>query len=133
MRLISLLTCLYIGLCAPLVSALNLIESNSLNLCQDSTNFTATYFSVTFTPNNRSLAFAFDGVAAISGKVTAELVLTAYGYTALRKSINPCDSPELAGLCPMSTGPIDVPSANIVLPDDVVSQIPREFWILLIV
>ncbi|EYE91102.1 transient receptor potential ion channel family protein [Aspergillus ruber CBS 135680] len=123
MRLISLFTWFFVALLAQFGGATKLIESNALSLCQDSNNFTATYFSVTFTPNNHSLAFAFDGVAAISGKVKAEIVLTAYGYTALRKELDPCEM-GLAGLCPMQTGPIDVPRANLDLPENVVSQIP---------
>jgi hypothetical protein len=126
MRLISLIISLFVAfLATPLVSATKLIESNALNLCQDSSNFTATFFSVTFTPNNRTLAFAFDGVAAISGKVTAELILTAYGYEALRRELDPCEM-KLQGLCPMNAGPIDVPSANIVVSEDVAKQIPGE-------
>lgn len=123
MRLLSLFTWFFLALIAPLTGATKLIESNALSLCQDSSNFTATYFSVTFTPNNRSLAFGFDGVAAISGKVKAEIILTAYGYTALRKELDPCEM-NLPGLCPMQTGPINVPTANIDLPESVVSQIP---------
>ncbi|OJJ82911.1 transient receptor potential ion channel family protein [Aspergillus glaucus CBS 516.65] len=123
MRLISLFAWFFVALLAQFGGATKLIESNALSLCQDSNNFTATYFSVTFTPNNHSLAFAFDGVAAISGKVKAEIVLTAYGYTALRKELDPCEM-GLAGLCPMQTGPIDVPRANLDLPESVVSQIP---------
>lgn len=125
MRLISLFTWFFLALLAPFCGATKLIESNALSLCQDSNNFTATYFSVTFTPNNRSLAFGFDGVAAISGKVKAEIILTAYGYTALRKELDPCEM-NLAGLCPMQAGPIDVPNANIDLPEDVVSKIPSK-------
>lgn len=125
MRLISLFTWFFVALLAQFGGATKLIESNALSLCQDSNNFTATYFSVTFTPNNHSLAFAFDGVAAISGKVKAEIVLTAYGYTALRKELDPCEM-GLAGLCPMQTGPIDVPRANLDLPENVVSQIPSK-------
>ncbi|KAF7586160.1 hypothetical protein BBP40_009393 [Aspergillus hancockii] len=124
MRLLSpLFTILLAFLCAPLVSAVKLIESNALNLCQDSANFTATLFKVTFTPNNRSLVFSFDGVATISGKVKAEITLDAYGYTALRKELDPCDM-DIGGLCPMSAGPIDVPKAQIDVPQDVVNKIP---------
>lgn len=124
MRLISLLACVFLVFFSP-VSAVKLIKSNSLNLCQDSSNFTATYFSVTFTPNNRSLAFSFDGVTSISGHVTAELVLTAYGYQAMKKILNPCEM-DLQGLCPMSAGPINLPEANVEVPEDVVSHIPGE-------
>lgn len=126
MRLTALFTWFFLAFLTQFGSATKLIESNALSLCQDSSNFTATYFSVTFTPNNRSLAFGFDGVAAISGKVTAEIILTAYGYEALRKELDPCEM-NLAGLCPMQTGPIDVPNANIDLPEDVVSKIPSKY------
>lgn len=126
MRLISLFAWFFLALVAPLAGATKLIESNALSLCQDSSNFTATYFSVTFTPNNRSLAFGFDGVASISGKVKAELILTVYGYAALRKELDPCEM-NLAGLCPMQAGPIDVPTANIAIPESVVSQFPSKY------
>lgn len=124
MRLKSLLfTFLLACLGAPLVAAVDLIESNALNLCQDSSNFTATLFKVTFTPNNRSLVFSFDGVAAISGKVKATLILDAYGYQAIRQELDPCEM-NIGGLCPMSAGPIDVPKAQIDVPQDVVDKIP---------
>ncbi|KAF7173041.1 hypothetical protein CNMCM5623_005142 [Aspergillus felis] len=124
MRLMPIIFSLFLAfLLSPLVSATKLIESNALDFCQDSSNFTATFFSVTFTPNNRSLAFAFDGVASISGKVTAELILTTYGYEALRIELDPCEM-NLAGLCPMNSGPIDVPRADILVSEDVAKQIP---------
>jgi hypothetical protein len=108
---------------SPLVTAERLIESNALNLCQDSTNFTATYFHVKYTPNNNSLVIGFDGVSGITGFVEATIVLDAYGYTALRQTFNPCDM-DLEGLCPMNTGPIDVRDIPLELPDDVNDQIP---------
>ncbi|PYH87572.1 DUF907 domain protein [Aspergillus ellipticus CBS 707.79] len=124
MRLISLVIGLLVTLLnAPQVAAIRLIESNALSICQDSTNFTATYFSVTFTPGNRSLAFSFDGVSAISGKVTATLVLEAYGIQVLTKTLDPCEM-DISGLCPMNAGSIDVPSATITVPESVVKDIP---------
>lgn len=133
MRLSSLLACFLLAVISPLAFAVNVIESNSLNLCSDTvgqnSNFTATYFSVAFTPNNRTLSFSFDGVSSISGKVKAELILKAYGYTALTKEMDPCEM-KIAGLCPMKTGKIDVPKANMELPADVVSQIPSEPFFL---
>lgn len=128
MRLVSFINCFLIAFLSPLVSG-KFIQSNSLNLCSDFTydtsNFTATYFSVTFTPNNRTLSFSFNGVSAISGKVNAELVLKAYGYTALTKELNPC-AMHLKGLCPMNSGPIDVRDARLELPENVVNQIPSK-------
>ncbi|RAL11976.1 transient receptor potential ion channel family protein [Aspergillus homomorphus CBS 101889] len=108
---------------ASFVSATRLIESNALSLCQNSPNFTATYFSVRFTPNNQSLALSFDGVAAISGYVTADVIIYVYGYEVTTETLNPCTM-NVPGLCPMNAGNINVPIANIVIPDDVVKRIP---------
>ncbi|KKK23937.1 hypothetical protein P175DRAFT_0426465 [Aspergillus ochraceoroseus IBT 24754] len=124
MRFISVLVCFLAALLnSPLVTATRLIESNALNLCQDSTNFTATYFQVKYTPDNNTLTISFDGVASISGYVQAEIILDAYGYTALKKTFNPCDM-DLQGLCPMNAGSINVENIPLDLPSDVSSQIP---------
>ncbi|BCS20677.1 transient receptor potential ion channel family protein [Aspergillus puulaauensis] len=126
MRTISLLLCFLVALLqSPLVSAVRLIESKALTLCQDSNNFTATYFNVRYTPDNGSLVVGFDGVSAISGFVEATIVLDAYGYTALEKTFNPCDySPELKGLCPMNTGEMNITDAPLQVGTDLVDQIP---------
>ncbi|KAL4771238.1 hypothetical protein BDW60DRAFT_65855 [Aspergillus nidulans var. acristatus] len=124
MRSISVLLCFLVALIhTPLVAAERLIESKALTLCQDSSNFTATYFHVRYTPNNNSLLIGFDGVSSISGYVEATIVLDAYGYTAVRQTFNPCDM-DLEGLCPMNTGPMNIRDAPITIGDDVASQIP---------
>ncbi|KAE8147398.1 hypothetical protein BDV25DRAFT_169113 [Aspergillus avenaceus] len=107
----------------PLALGENYIESRALNLCSNSLEFTATYFNVKFTPQNRSIALSLNGRSTISGKVIAELIITVYGYTAMRRVLNPCDM-DLAGLCPVRPGPIPVMSSNIKIPDSVVAQIP---------
>ncbi|KAL2862849.1 transient receptor potential ion channel family protein [Aspergillus lucknowensis] len=124
MRVLPILLC-FLGtlINTPLVTAERLIESNALNLCQDSTNFTATYFHVQYTPNNNSLLIGFDGVSAISGYVEATLILDAYGYTVFRQTFNPCDM-DLEGLCPMNTGPIDVRDIPFEVADDLNEHIP---------
>jgi hypothetical protein len=103
-------------------SAIRLIESKSLNPCQDNSNFTATLFNVIFTPDNRTLAFDVVGVSSITGNVTAELHVIAYGFNALREKLDPCRM-DLAGLCPMNTGQINIQS-NIKLDKEVVDKIP---------
>ncbi|KAL4887039.1 hypothetical protein BJY04DRAFT_204618 [Aspergillus karnatakaensis] len=124
MRSISVaLSFLLAFLYTPLVGAIRLIESNALTLCQDSTNFTATFFHVQYTPDNSSLLIGFDGVSAISGYVEATIILDAYGYTALRQTFNPCEM-DLEGLCPMNTGPIDIRDIPLKLSDDINDQIP---------
>ena len=121
MKLISLLTC-WVAFVAP-AFAVKFLESNSLNLCMESSNFTATYFHVIFYPNNNSLQLAFDGVSYISGKVTADLTLTAYGYKAYSQTLDPC-SIEGMGMCPMAPGPIDLESFSLTLPNTTASRIP---------
>ena len=106
----------------PFASSMRLIESESLNPCQANSSFTATLFNVIFTPDNNSLAFNILGVSSISGYVTAEFDVIAYGYTALRQTLNPCES-HLEGLCPMNTGQINIES-NIDIPPSVEKDIP---------
>ncbi|KAI9037651.1 transient receptor potential ion channel family protein [Aspergillus affinis] len=105
-------------------SSLELIESRALNLCSDSLSLTAEHFNVVFTPQNQSMALGLDGTSRITGYVKAELVLTVYGYEALRKVLDPCDM-SLDGLCPVRAGPLPMMSTNIKIPANVVSQIPR--------
>lgn len=121
MKLISVLAC-FVAFVAP-AFAVDFLESNSLNLCMESSNFTATYFHVIFYPSNNSLEIGFDGVSQISGKVTADLTLTAYGYKAYSSNINPC-SIEGMGMCPMASGPIDLQNVALNLPGDTASNIP---------
>ena len=52
----------------------------------------------------------------------AELEVVVYGYTALRRNLDPCTN-NLEGMCPMNTGPIDIQS-NIDIPKDVVAKFP---------
>lgn len=107
---------------SPFASALRLIESKSLNLCQDNSNFTASLFNVLFTPDNHTLAFDVVGVSSIQGNVTAEIQLIAYGLTAIKQTLDPC-AMNLPGLCPMSTGQINS-QFNIDVGADVVKRIP---------
>jgi hypothetical protein len=108
----------------PFSSAIRLIESQSLNPCQDNSSFTASLFNVVFTPDNNTLAFDVVGVSSIQGNVTAEIMVIAYGFTAVKQTLDPCTM-NLDGLCPMSTGQINIQS-NINVPDDVIAKIPGE-------
>ena len=107
---------------APLASGMRLIESKSLNPCQADASFSATLFNVVFTPDNNSLAFDVVGASTISGYVVAELDVIAYGYSALKQTIDPCES-NLEGMCPMNPGQINIES-NLDISDEVISNIP---------
>jgi hypothetical protein len=106
-------------------SALKLIESKSLNPCQANSSFSATLFDVVFTPDNKTLTFNIVGVSAISGNVTAELKVIAYGFTAITQKLDPCSNKDLKGLCPMNTGQINILS-NLQVSDSVIKNIPSE-------
>jgi len=107
---------------SPIALAERLIESKSLNPCQDNSSFTATLFNVIFTPANNSLAFDIVGVSSISGYVVADIEAIAYGFTALNQTLDPCTQ-NLEGMCPMNTGQINIQS-NIHIPDDVIKKLP---------
>ena len=125
MNLFSLFSTIFSFLAfSPLISAIRFIESESLNPCQDNSNFTATLFNVVFTPDNFSLAFDVVGVSSIEGHVKADLEVIAYGFNALRRTLDPCKM-NLQGMCPMSTGQINIQS-NVNIPPDVVGQVPGE-------
>lgn len=102
--------------------AIKLIESKSLNACQDNSSFTASLFNVVFTPNNRTITFDIVGVSSIQGNVSFGIEVTAYGYTLLKETLNPCNM-NLNGMCPMSTGQIDIQS-NLQLDQSTVDKIP---------
>ena len=61
-------------------------------------------------------------MSSISGYVTAEIDVIAYGYTAVKQKLDPCTS-HLEGLCPMNTGQINIES-NIDIPPSVEKIIP---------
>ena len=105
-----------------LASAEKLLESKSLNTCQENSSFTATLFNVVFTPGNGSLAFDIVGMSSISGYVEAEIDVIAYGYNALKQTFDPCTK-NLEGMCPMNTGQINIQS-NIDVDQETVSKIP---------
>lgn len=126
MRLISLLTC-FVAFLAPLAAATNLIKSTALNVCMQSSNFTATYFSVVFYPGNSTLDLSFNGLSAITGFVKAEITLTAYGYQAYQSTIDPCTMKQKGlNLCPMHAGPLPIPQMNVPLPPGTASKIPSK-------
>lgn len=108
---------------SALATAGRLIESNSLNACQDNSGFTATLFDVVFTPDNGTLTYNINGVSTISGNIIADLQVIAYGYTAFNQTIDPCGNPELSSLCPMNPGQIVI-NSNSQFSSDIVSKIP---------
>jgi len=99
------------------------IETSSLNPCQQNSSFTATLFQVRFTPSTGIVAFNITGVSSISGKVLAQFEIIAYGVSILRRTLDPCTA-GLQGMCPMNTGPLHTIRSNFHLEPNVVATIP---------
>lgn len=104
-------------------SAVNLIESKSLNTCQGNSSFTASLFNVVFTPDNRTITFDVVGVSSIQGNVAFGIEVLVYGFSAIKKTIDPCGVKGMTGLCPMSTRQLDI-NSNIQLEQSVIDSIP---------
>lgn len=108
----------------PTAAAERMIESKSLNPCMSNSSFSATLFNVVFTPDNKTLSFNIVGVSDISGNVTADLEVFAYGFRALKQTLDPCSSADLKGLCPMNTGQINIES-NFQFDEDTIKNVPN--------
>lgn len=112
---------------STLASAERVIESDSLQSCATNSSvaagFTAKLFKVAFYPANHSLSVNVEGYSAITGNVTADIEVTAYGYQAYSKKLNGCNV-GLQGLCPMTSGQIPIKSNINDLSPDVINQIP---------
>ncbi|KAL1955964.1 hypothetical protein VTO42DRAFT_7949 [Malbranchea cinnamomea] len=110
---------------SPLTAAVKLIKSNSLDACIKNSNFTASLFDIVFTPDNRTVAVELEGVSSIAENITAQLDIYAYGYKAVTTEIDPCESEiDLAGMCPLSTGPFKLERSTFELPGNAIDQIP---------
>lgn len=110
---------------APAAYAMRLIESRSLNSCLENSEFTASKFHVSFTPENRSVSVNVIGVSSISGNITAKVEVFAYGYLAVEQTVDPCGL-NLEGICPMNRGRIDLNTNFREIGDDVIAKIPGE-------
>lgn len=117
--LISLLAAISLS---SFASAEDIIQSNSLSSCMVGSNFTATLFNVVYTPKNSSISVNINGVSSLSGNVSAQLEVIAYGFTIVNETLNPCEM-NLAGFCPLQTGNIDI-TTNIDVPSSVSKDVP---------
>lgn len=103
-------------------SAERLLTSTSLNTCQDHSEFTAKLFNVVFTPDNSSASINIVATSSVNGHVIFDISAYAYGYNFINEILDPCKL-NMAGLCPMVAGTINIPF-NVVLDPSAVDQIP---------
>ncbi|KAK9455074.1 hypothetical protein V1511DRAFT_459054 [Dipodascopsis uninucleata] len=118
----SSLAALLLATSLQLASATRLVKSTSLQTCIDNSDFSASLFNFNFTPDNRTVSIDIVAVSTLTGNITADLTINAYGLNILTKSLNPCDL-NLDQLCPMKAGQFDL-EADITLDEDVINDIP---------
>jgi hypothetical protein len=105
-------------------AAVRLLESESLDPCQANSSITATLFHVVFTPDNNTLSYDISAYSSVTGKFTILVEVIAYGYIAVRQTIDPCQSTLSSNFCPIQeTGPMDF-QGSTQIPDGIVSRIP---------
>jgi hypothetical protein len=90
----------------------------------DNSQLTASLFSVVFTPDNRTITFNVVGTSTITGNVTMLVDVKAYGATVISRTVDPCTMEALAGMCPMTNGPLKMNSNFNNLSPDVINAIP---------
>ncbi|KOS22372.1 Flavin carrier protein 2 [Escovopsis weberi] len=110
------------SLLTPAAAAEKVLTSNSLNTCQDNSDFSASFFRLSYTPNNNTIMVDMFARSTVEGKVVFDVEAAAYGYTFLRQVLDPCTM-GLQGLCPMVSGDVPMPF-NIPVPADASSHIP---------
>ncbi|KAH6657370.1 calcium spray protein [Truncatella angustata] len=91
-----------------LVASQNVLQSTSLNTCQDNSGFQASKFDVVFDPSDNRVNVNMVATSSIEGNVVFDIAVAAYGYEIMRRVIDPCDN-GIAGFCPMQTGDTSTP------------------------
>ncbi|GMM52902.1 flavin adenine dinucleotide transporter [Starmerella bacillaris] len=97
------------------------LQTSALLSCQQSTEFSAQKFDITFYPSNRSAQVDVEFTSAIDGNFTVDLVVYAFGINIFTTSISGCDISDT--ICPISPGRFDV-STNLTLPEKYTKEIP---------
>ncbi|KAI1818364.1 TRP-domain-containing protein [Poronia punctata] len=108
----------------PASAAKRIFETNSLNVCQDDSKFTASLFRLRYTAGEETsnVEVNITAVSTISARVLFDINVYAYGYPLFNKVIKACDI-ELGGFCPMNVGNLGYPT--IVQPvDSSIADIP---------
>lgn len=103
-------------------TAERILQSTSLNICQENSGFTASLFNVVYNPSEGIAKVNISALSTIEAKVVFDIDISAYGYSFLHRTIDPCDV-GLAGFCPMVSGKLGDP---FVLPvsSDATGNIP---------
>ncbi|XBW37762.1 hypothetical protein QEN19_003343 [Hanseniaspora menglaensis] len=99
------------------------IKTTSLLTCMEDSQFSSTFFDVSYYPQNKSVVFNIEATTTLSSKIMIELQVITYGLIVISKKVNLCSLNE-ASLCPMNAGRIDI-SSTYAITSDLVNEIPN--------
>ncbi|KAG7692434.1 hypothetical protein KL949_005179 [Ogataea haglerorum] len=99
------------------------IKSSSLLTCMENSEFSSSYFDVTFYPENNTAVIDIDGNSLISGYVTADVSLVVYGLNVYSTTVDLC-SLNYATLCPISSGRLTISGYSYKITSDMIHKIP---------
>ena len=100
----------------------DILSTTGFSTCINNPSVKVTKLDVTYDKNTRQLSFDVAGISSESQKVTADLIVSAYGQQVYTKSFNPCDT-GMVEMCP-------VPAASFAshgeqtIPEEYASKIP---------
>lgn len=103
-------------------AAERLLRSESLNSCQADSGFSASLFNVVFTASNNTAAFNIAATSSINSYVKFDASIALYGYNIAHIKLDPCEL-KLAGLCPMTTGKLNI-KFNLQVDPKALEQVP---------
>lgn len=95
----SLLPLLFLAALPATVLAGDVLETTGFSTCVSDPQVQVTAFNVQYNKNTRNLVFDLAGTSKVSQKVTADLVVSAYGKQIYTRSFDPC-SLGLSEICP---------------------------------
>lgn len=73
----------------------------------ENSQFSSSYFEITYYPSNHSIFYQIDGTSLMTGKLVANYSIIVYGLDVYDGSINLCDF-GIKTMCPMQAGHLDV-------------------------
>lgn len=83
------------------------IRTRSLLTCMENSEFSSSYFEVTYFPSNNSIYYEIEGSSLITGKVEADYSLVVYGLSVYSGTIKLCNF-DIDSICPLTAGHIDI-------------------------
>ncbi|KAF2487176.1 hypothetical protein BDY17DRAFT_341975 [Neohortaea acidophila] len=117
-----LLPLLFLAALPAGVLAGDVLETTGFSQCVSDPQVQVTAFNVQYNKNTRNLVFDLAGTSKVAQKVTAELVVSAYGKQIYTRSFDPC-SLGLSEICPVPAGTFST-NGELPIPSQYASEIP---------